>query len=471
MDLGSLIAVELNDAGLRCARPGSGAAAMLEGDESPGFALLQEGRLLVGPQAVERHRVAPLHVQNRFWSMLGTEPLPWGTPGVTTAADLAHAQLSALLAPLVARGARELLLAVPPGYTREQLGLLVGIANECGVTTRGLVDLGVAACATVPPAPNMLHLDLQRHQAVATHVERARADGVLRRVRYELLPGVGLLALRQRMAEAIATAFVRETRFDPLHQSATEQQLHDSLPAWLERLAVQEETEAAIDFGGLTHRLVLQRAALAAAVDAFSGELLRLVQSARPAGVALHACITPRVASIPGLLERLATLRDCVTVMLAPGAAALGALQSAAHVVRAPDAISLVHRLPLQGSPQEPAAALADALAAVPVGAVPTHVLFRGQAWPLTAEALTLGWSVGSGPRGLALPAGIAGVSRAHCTLRLVDGQARVEDCSTYGTFVNDERVAGSVALRVGDVLRLGTPGVTLDLIRVLGSG
>jgi pSer/pThr/pTyr-binding forkhead associated (FHA) protein len=106
----------------------------------------------------------------------------------------------------------------------------------------------------------------------------------------------------------------------------------------------------------------------------------------------------------------------------------------------------------------------------VPTEQVPTHVLFRGRAWPLTSVPLTLGWSVGVAPRALALPAGIAGVSRSHCTLRMNDGQALVEDQSTYGTFVNDERVGGRVALRVGDVLRLGAPGVTLDLIRVLGS-
>jgi pSer/pThr/pTyr-binding forkhead associated (FHA) protein len=83
---------------------------------------------------------------------------------------------------------------------------------------------------------------------------------------------------------------------------------------------------------------------------------------------------------------------------------------------------------------------------------------------------LTLGWSVGAAPRTLTLPAGIAGVSRSHCALWMNDGQAIVEDRSTYGTFVNDERVGGRVALRVGDVLRLGAPGVTLDLIRVVES-
>ena len=54
---------------------------------------------------------------------------------------------SMLLARASAAPGASLLIAVPPGYSREQLGLLVGIANEAGVTLRGLVDLGLAACS------------------------------------------------------------------------------------------------------------------------------------------------------------------------------------------------------------------------------------------------------------------------------------------------------------------------------------
>jgi predicted component of type VI protein secretion system len=86
----------------------------------------------------------------------------------------------------------------------------------------------------------------------------------------------------------------------------------------------------------------------------------------------------------------------------------------------------------------------------------------------VTAEPLTLGWSVAHAARALSLPAGIAGLSKSHCTVVQRGGQALVEDHSTYGTYVNDERVAGHAALRVGDVLRLGAPGIALELIRVL---
>jgi pSer/pThr/pTyr-binding forkhead associated (FHA) protein len=48
------------------------------------------------------------------------------------------------------------------------------------------------------------------------------------------------------------------------------------------------------------------------------------------------------------------------------------------------------------------------------------------------------------------------------------NGHAWLEDRSTYGTFVNGNPVRGTVALRVGDRVRLGSPGVSLDLIQVV---
>ena len=48
------------------------------------------------------------------------------------------------------------------------------------------------------------------------------------------------------------------------------------------------------------------------------------------------------------------------------------------------------------------------------------------------------------------------------------NGAVMIEDHSTYGSYVNEERVAGRTALTVGDRLRLGSPGVTLELIQLV---
>ena len=460
----SFLAVELNDAGLVVARDGEHGVEVLPA--SPGYALLHDGQVRVGLDAASRARLAPLYAQNRYWHQLGLERLPWSAPGVQTHADLAFTHLASVLAAASPPPDSGMLLAVPPGYSREQLGLLVGIGNETGVTVRGLVDLGVAACAAQSSSPHLLHLDLQLHQAVVTVLEQARLEGALRRARYEMLPGSGLLAIQQSLVEMVATHFVRKTRFDPLHEAATEQALVDALPGWVAALATADEIPAEIASGVRTHAVTIERAQLVGAIEHRLADLQRLVQASRPAGLAVELCVSAQAAAVPGLLERLATLRDCRVTLLPPGAAARGALQYRDAIARPPDAVALVHRLPIGA-----AAAQADAPASiesVPPEQVPTHVLHGERAYAITERPLVLGTAVAGPARALPLPPGTPGLSRAHCTLVRRDGAAQVEDHSTYGTFVNEDRVTGRLALKAGDALRLGAPGVTLTLIRVL---
>ena len=66
------------------------------------------------------------------------------------------------------------------------------------------------------------------------------------------------------------------------------------------------------------------------------------------------------------------------------------------------------------------------------------------------------------------LPTAAPGVSRAHCTVVRRNGSVVIAARSTYGSFVNEERVVGNSVLTVGDRLRLGTPGVTLEMIQLV---
>jgi predicted component of type VI protein secretion system len=54
-----------------------------------------------------------------------------------------------------------------------------------------------------------------------------------------------------------------------------------------------------------------------------------------------------------------------------------------------------------------------------------------------------------------------------HCTLQRRDGSVVVRDHSRHGTFVNGERAEGETVLSAGDRLRVGTPGVVLELVTV----
>jgi hypothetical protein len=98
-------------------------------------------------------------------------------------------------------------------------------------------------------------------------------------------------------------------------------------------------------------------------------------------------------------------------------------------------------------------------------GRRPTHLLLDNVAHAITSEPLVVGTAPPAGARRLPLGGETAGVSRSHCRIFESAGQAVVEDLSSWGTFVNGERVAGRAVLAAGDRVRIGSPGIELVLI------
>jgi len=98
-------------------------------------------------------------------------------------------------------------------------------------------------------------------------------------------------------------------------------------------------------------------------------------------------------------------------------------------------------------------------------GRRPTHVFLGPVARAITEEPLVVGTAPPSSGRSLRLEGETAGISRAHCRLFVSAGAALVEDLSTWGTYVNGERVSGRAVLSVGDHIRVGSPGIELLLV------
>jgi hypothetical protein len=446
------LALEINDVGLVLARDGDIVA------EEPGCAMLDGPEPVTGTVALARMRRQPLYAETRYWQDLGTTPLPRPMPAAATYADVAHAQLVSLARELP-EDDRRMLLAVPEWYTREQLAVLLGVAREAGVPVAGLVDAGLAAASLEPVPASLVQLELGMHRAVVTVLEYG---GELRRARYELLPQCGWLALQQAWLDMIAAAFVRRTRFDPLHEASHEQRLWDGLPQWLAALEREPQVAIEIQSASDTHAVEIPGEQFAVAVDRIYDAVLHALQRARPVGAPLHVRLSHRWADLPGFAARLAELRDCEVVRLPRGAAALGALAYEDALRRDPAALVLVQRLPvpLRGS-------AAPAVVAIPPVDRPTHVVHTSRAWEIRPEPLSIGTAVPRGRRAIGMPPG-PGISRVHCTLARGDDGVWLEDLSTYGTYVNGERVGGRVALRTGDRLRLGSPGVELELVRTV---
>ncbi len=455
-----MLALELNDAQLILAAPAGADEARVVG-AAPGVACVTDAELLTGAAAARQAKLQPQRSYHRYWQDLSADPLGRAHRPQLSAADLAFEQLRTLLG-AVNDTDRRLIMAVPAGYTREQLGLLLGIAAEAGVSETGLVDAALAACALAPVPVHVMHLELHRHRAVATAVER-EGQGA-RRARFELDGSWGLQRLEQLCIGIVAGNFVKQTRFDPLYRAQTEQMLADGVASWLQALQTDEAVPVSLAVGNDNPQIEFTRSQWLAAAEPCFAALVQLVQSARPAGQQLELRVGRCAQSLPGLVGRLQDLNSCEVTLLPEGAAARGALRHHATILRGAEP-ALVCQLPLE---QQPSVARTPDAVRAQAASSATHVLCDARAWELRSDPLTVGTQVPEGLRALPLAPGLPGVSRVHCRLLLREGIACIEDLSSYGSFVNEQRVHGQAELRRGDRLRLGAPGIVLEVIELV---
>jgi hypothetical protein len=454
------VAIEINDSGLAVANE-SGVIAI-----EPGFARIEGGRIVTGAQARARARLQPRQTSSRFWSALSMDAGSAGADIAKSSAELAYAQLESLWQ-RVAAEATAVVLVVPGGYRTEQLGLLLGLAQECGMPVRALVD--AAAAASVRPYPNrqLVYLDASLYRVSLSLLEQ---NGEAQ-VRAEHALAQGLAAVADAFARRIADHFVRATRLDPFAHAETEQALYDRLPEWLEALQREERSELSLKYRNEEFRIAAERDAVLGVAKAPYRAFIQLIAQHREPGKRLVLQLSDRIAALPGFVNELKRLDDSQIERFTPGHAARSVLL-VPSIAAAQGDVKLLKRVPWReaasddAKPAEPAAA--EPKPTLSSAKPPTHVVYGGLAYRVGAAGLAIGREADPQRRTVVLP-GSSGVSRLHCEVVLRDGELKLRDLSSYGTFVNEKRVAGETTLNRADVIRVGSPGAELHVVEVEG--
>ena len=221
---------------------------------------------------------------------------------------------------------------------------------------------------------------------------------------------------------------------------------------------------------GKTFSVVLNAARLVQAVASIYEQIKQFIQDV--AGPYPRDPITlqlsHRLVRFPGLTDNLTQIKDIEIITLGPETVALGALQHLPRSRISDDSLSLVTDIPVHFSgPDELQPPAGEIL---PVAEKPSHILYRARAYPIADKPITVGSKVSENYRKLNLNGPLHGVSRNHCTIYPEKNGVWLEDRSTYGTFVNGEKVSGRVLLNIGDKIRIGTPGEELQLITLVAS-
>jgi len=466
----SLLGLELSDAGIMVATNDSVGLLQVDGAdrESPGFALSEGSRLLVGRTAEDKAHLHPRRFNNIFWSQLSTEPLKQPSPYAQNHAEMAYTHLAQIWENIKGHG-DELVMAVPGFLDRDQLGLLLGIAEELSIPLKGIVALPVAASSTPSPGRMLLHLDIHLHGSEVNLLEQGKSLNLKDSVTAE---GQGLHNLHREWVETIAAEFVRTTRFDPLHRADFEQALYNRLPSILAALQHDPLVMCEMTAGPKTHRVSLSRDLLIQKSEATFSELLRLIKDIREryggASQPVTLQLTHRISRLPGCKEMLAKMPDTQVIELEPGAGALGVLNLRDELSeqRVKKGVSYLMSRPWTKQHTMIPHPSSQSVGHVPMQ--PTHILYQNMAYPISDQPLTIGWGGPEDGVRVTMEDELAGVSKRHCSIQLHREEVVLTDHSTYGTFVDESPVTGTAVLKLGQIIRVGTPGEKLQLIACL---
>jgi len=460
------LVIELIDRSVALARDGevlvSAPSAVFDGSSPDGTAATAPGK-----NAWHALRRQPRSTSSRHLSSIISDRSNV-SPGARNEA-LVAAELSEHLAAHPPREGERVWIAVPVRADAGGLGSVLGIAHGLGLAVDGFVDAAAVTVASLGAGTGRgaIVLELGLHHAAATAVEMG---GQARRRRAVVSDLGGLVELYDAWLNLVSTAMVKRTRFDPFTNADTEQQLFDALPALTRQAAEAGSTTAAVSTGETRFEVSLSRDQFAEAAQPIYRELVRLLHSLRPAGSEIAIVLPEAVAVLPGLREMLQQFVGCELVATPEGFAAAATSLLDLPESKPGDPVRLLRKLPVREQPDLAARVTREVLGRSGARAAPpSHVLFDGRAIALGASPLVVGRSPNQpgGVNALALPDGLAGVSRRHCTFVRNDDELVLVDHSNYGTFVNGERVSELVRIYAGDKVRLGEPGVELSLISI----
>lgn len=481
----TVFAIELNDRAVSLARGGqvlsSSPSAVFNGNATTGAIAATGGNITApaGANAWRELRSQPTTTSSRHLAAVLTQRSP--SP---RAEMLVAAELKARLAEQPVHGGERIWIATPAQAQAAGLEALLGIVRRLGVPVDGFIDSAAVTTAALESQRNTIVLELGLHHAAATAVDCQGSQA--RRRRSVLTERGGFLELYQVWLDLITTTMVKRTRFDPLHDAATEQQLFDAIPSLTREVASTGATAAIVTKGKERFEVALTRDQFAQAAEPIYRSLIGLLHQLRPAGASLAIVVSRTVAELPGIWQQLEQFVGCELISIPDGfAAAAASLLDLPEPANGDDSVRLLRRLPLQTQ-----AVLADSVTRQPLGErrsggpAPSHALLDGRAYSLSADSLVVGRAsepqstpaaaqssstaaVPASSRYITLPEGLAGVSRRHCTFVHDGDELVLLDHSTFGTFVNGERVQERVRVHAGDRVRLGEPGVELALIAV----
>ncbi|MEX2365747.1 MAG: hypothetical protein WD601_04030, partial [Pseudohongiellaceae bacterium] len=315
-----------------------------------------------------------------------------------------------------------------------------------------LVDLSVAAVAGLASAPQALYVDMQLHQSVLVRLHNQ--DGHLERETVQQIPGAGLMALHDAWSSMITEAFIKQSRFNPLHNAETEQYIYNRLEEWINAARDDNEVLLEINHKGTVHQAKVNQGYFEQKARNIFGRIRQEIDTLGFAGGEIF--MPAETAVLPGVQVYLPALQVVDTEHLARYC-----LAASEHITGDPESLGFVTRLPAANQ------AVTSGRAVNP--ALPSHILVNHRAYRLPDQMLY----IGSRPDRLPSGKGISFIEvddpslSGPITLSRTSEGFRLEPNSNDSIRINGESPETVNALSLGDRINLVNSGINIQLNQV----
>ena len=444
----ALNVIELNDRGIKV---GDESGIIVQ---SPGFALVVDDKLEVGEIAEQQARLQPTNSFNKYWHDLNLEPISHGNK-FRHYADLAYAQLVHLAE--VWEINNDVIFAVPGNFSRQQLAILLGLAQQSPFTTVGVVDSALAAAVTAAQSEHIVFADIQLHQVVLTKLaivnDHLITEGVVQ------IPGVGNQNIMNLMMQIATDIFIQQCRFNPQHNAESEQQLYNELPKWLLQDVKEKTLQLELKSASAMHTAKLPRATLISSLNEYYKKINEQI-SAITLDNNTQLLLSKTLSELPGFQASLN--QNCSVAIVEDHLVNAACYQYRDIINSSDEGIHLVTKFPVESlGPKETESDTPEATDN------PTHALFLNRAISISSIEIKNNVQLNGSVADVKvivmnienLPESLGRIDKRSNGVYLNSGEQEV--------FLNDKPVTGEQLLALGDRICFASDGEEISLIKV----
>ena len=424
--------------------------------DSDSCALIESSNnIIVGSDAVQQAHLQPRDINLNYWDKLSVDS---GTRHAISNAEIAYTHLKQVWEQANISD-RDVVISVANTFTKQDLGLLLGITEKLAIPVRGIMCNAILAQSGPLHNCKVVFLDLRQSSLIVSEIVQNKKE-------ISVGPPIkifrfGLQSLLIAVAEFISKQFISETRYDPMHLAQDEQQLFNKLPEWLSEIQSSEIIECELGTDAKKHRIQLSRKSLQEVNESLYARMSSYLSMEYSHEASLTIMCSASCTKIYGVVEYLQKLPGCAVTVLNKNSLINQALLQLDQIQTKNEQVHYITSLEWNKT-SAPVSVNYNPGNLSELSLIPTHALINNQAYLISEETYLIKNSHAN-----TLTIKTIYSKYATCKITKKGFLVEIEPLSNDSLTLNNESLHTSRAVQIGDLVNVKGFSNQLDFIKV----